>query len=196
MQGAYRSNIAAQLNANQKQFKSDTTDFRRGISYTQNTTQFQQTNSNYQRNFSASSGGTTQNPNGYTLEREQTVSKIMTEDEANKLIDALRQHGLSILENDKTLIDATGFNKELAAALLKNRDAIIDLNTKLINLDTSTIAMRTQGVQSYLSSYNGKNFNKLSAEDQSRVSTAIAKTITEESVNKYRKDDYDAGLFG
>ena len=183
MQGAYRSNIAAQLNANQKQFKSDTTDFRRGISYTQKINpQFQQINSNNQRNFSTSS--------------EETASRIMTEDEANKLIDALRQHGLSILENDKTLIDATGFNKELAAALLKNRDAIINLNTKLTNLDASDIVMKSQSAQSYLTVHGGDAFNKLSAEDQARVSTAVAKSITEESINNYRKGDYDEGAFG
>ena len=183
VQGAYRSNIAAQLNANQKQFKSDTTDFRRGISYTQKINpQFQQINSNNQRNFSTSS--------------EETTSRIMTEDEANKLIDALRQHGLSILENDKTLIDATGFNKELAAALLKNRDAIINFNTKLTNLDASDIVMKSQSAQSYLTVHGGDAFNKLSAEDQARVSTAVAKSITEESINNYRKGDYDEGAFG
>ena len=182
VQGAYRTNISAQLNADQKQFKSDTTNFSRGITYTQKERQYVDTKA-YQVGQS-----------GHYEEVDVTHS--MSEGQAETLIEALRKNGLSILENNDTLMDATGFSKELTEALLKNKDEIVNLNTKLTNLDASSLVMRSQSAQSYLTVHGGDDFNKLSAEDQARISTAIAKSITEESVDKYRKGDYDKGVFG
>jgi len=120
----------------------------------------------------------------------------MSEGEIDTLINALRENGISILENNETLTNATGFNKELVNALMENKDSVIELNKKITTTDNAAAVFRQQDVQSYLASYGGANYNNLSEVDQVKITNAIAQSITEESIDKYRQGIYNAGKFG
>lgn len=118
----------------------------------------------------------------------------MSKEEVNTLVTALRENGLEILKNSETLTNATGFNKELTNALIENKDSIVELNKKAIATDNAATVFRQQDVQSYLVSYGGVNYNNLSEKDQLKITNAIAKSITEESINKYREGEYNEGF--
>ena len=182
VQGAYRSSNAAQLNASQKQFKSNLTDFRRGIAYVEEQ--------------SVSAQDRRVDTGRFEDYGDSGLATIMPEKQVYVLINALRQHGLQILENDKTLIQATGWSKELADAVLKNRDAVVELNSSLVNTDATVKNLEVANAQSYLSSAGGDAYRRLSSEDQTRVAAAVASKVTEENVNKYRAGDYSEGAFG
>ena len=181
VQGAYRSNIAAQMTADQKQLQSDITDFRREIGYTQK-----------QRVWVEDQDYLT-NAGHYET---QDVRMEMSEDEANTLVNELRKNGLEILKNSETLTNATGFNKELINALMENKSSIVELNKKITTTDSAATVFHQQDVQSYLASRGGVNYNNLSEADQSKITNAIAQSITNSDVDMYRQGIYNAGLWG
>lgn len=181
VQGAYRTNISAQLTANEKQLQSDMTDFGRTISYTQ------------QRRVWVEDQDYLTNDGHYEMQNVQTN---MTKEEMNTLVNALRENGIKILENNETLTNATGFNKELTNALMENKSSIVELNKKITTTDSAAAVFRQQDVQSYLAAYGGTNYNRLSEEDQTKITNAIAQSITKETVDRYRQGQYAAGVFG
>ena len=182
VQGAYRTNISAQLTADQKQLESDMTDFGRTIKYTQQ-----------ERVWVEDRNDISRQQGNYEI---QDVQKEMSKEEVNTLVTALRENGLEILKNSETLTNATGFNKELTNALIENKDSIVELNKKAITTDNAATVFRQQDVQSYLAAYGGTNYNRLSEEDQIKITNAIAQSITKETIDKYRQGDYAAGVFG
>ena len=181
VQGAYRTNISAQLTANEKQLQSDMTDFGRTISYTQ------------QKRVWVEDQDYLTNDGHYEMQNVQTS---MTKEEMNTLVNALRENGIKILENNETLTNATGFNKELTNALMESKSSIIELNKKITTTDSAAAVFRQQDVQSYLTAYGGANYNRLSEEDQTKITNAIAQSITKETVDRYRQGQYAAGVFG
>ena len=150
-QGAYRASNYTQMEANDKQFTSDLTDYVRGVMYTNTSHQY----------------------TGYS--DETSVVRTMSKEQGEALIEALQNNGLSILQNEESLRAATGFNKELANAVLKDRTAVEELNSTLVKNINSNDALREATVQSYLITKKGDSgFNKLSGDDQSKVISAIA----------------------
>ena len=174
-QGAYRASNYTQMEANDKQFTSDLTDYVRGVMYTNTSHQY----------------------TGYS--DETSVVRTMSKEQGEALIEALQNNGLSILQNEESLRAATGFNKELANAVLKDRTAVEELNSTLVKNINSNDALREATVQSYLITKKGDSgFNKLSGDDQSKVISAIADEYKNTDIEQWTKKggDYDAGVFG
>ena len=166
VQSAYQSSNIGQMRANEASLNSAMTNFRRSIWY-------EKPNENRQSTFENRSF---ENPYTGQSVTDSTTRTSMTDKELGALWNALEKDGLAILENEKTLQRATGINEELAKALLENRKALEDLNTQIVNNTNSNKLLEMSNAQSKISQ-RSQDFNRLSSEDQTRVTRAFLPEI-------------------
>ena len=182
VQSAYQASNYANVRSNNADLKLAKTNFQRSFTYQ---TQGEigataQSFSSYNQN----SPFTSQAPSNYN------ITKSITQEEINKLINALDKNGLSILENEETLKKATGFNDNLIKALIDNRSAVENLNTAVINNTNSNQVLQTSILQSKLSQQSG-GFNKLSSGDQERIVKALTPEVEKARARLEKSNKFD-----
>ena len=178
VQSAYQASNYANVRSNNADLKLAKTNFQRSFTY-----QAQREIGTTAQPFSSYNQN---NP----FSSQNSITKNITQEEINKLINALDKNGLSILENEETLKKATGFNDNLTKALIDNRSAVENLNTAVINNTNSNQVLQTSILQSKLSQQSG-GFNKLSSGDQERIVKALTPEVEKARARLEKSNKFD-----
>lgn len=163
VQEAYRSSLMANAMSNEAANKSNITNYSREVRY------FDPDQAQYNENYTGS-----------------TLSSAST----NKILDALNENGLSILENSDALAEAAGITKLEANAVLENKDALITLSDKVQANTESNLIYAQQLGQSMLegTKYEGSKF-------ENQLSQLVGQQANDLYVDKY-SDEYKDKWFG
>lgn len=163
VQEAYRSSIMAAANSNNKENASAVTDYSRSVYY--------------------------YDPNQAMYNENYTGSQLSNE-ATSKVLIALEENGLSILENSKTLSEAADITETQAQAVLDNKEALLTLSDKVeANTQANTIYAQQLG-QSLLenSKYAGSRYEE-------QLAQLVGQNANDLYSDKYA-DEYKDKWFG